>query len=330
MKRSYYIFSAGTLKRKDNTLELYKEDGEHTTIPIERVDDLYIFSEMQLNTRLLEFLAASGICVHFFNYYEFYTGSFYPRERLVSGNLLIHQVQHYEDNAKRLEIAKAIIDAASFNIHRNLRYYNERGRDFDEAIKQIESLRREISSCESTEMLMGVEGNIRKRYYGTWKDIFIQDVEFEKRVKRPPDNMVNSLISFLNSMVYTRVLSEIYKTQLNPAISYLHEPGEKRFSLSLDIAEVFKPLLAERLIFSLINKNIVTEDDFEKDLNYLKMKPAVLKEVVKQFDDRLNKTIKHRQLNKDVSYRYLMRLELYKLIKHLLGEKSYEGFKIWW
>jgi len=330
MKRSYYIFSSGTLKRKDNTLELYKEDGEHTTIPIERVDDLYIFSEMQLNTRLLEFLAASGICVHFFNYYEFYTGSFYPRERLVSGNLLIHQVQHYEDNAKRLEIAKAIIDAASFNIHRNLRYYNERGRDFDEAIKQIESLRREISSCESTEMLMGVEGNIRKRYYGTWKDIFIQDVEFEKRVKRPPDNMVNSLISFLNSMVYTRVLSEIYKTQLNPAISYLHEPGEKRFSLSLDIAEVFKPLLAERLIFSLINKNIVTEDDFEKDLNYLKMKPAVLKEVVKQFDDRLNKTIKHRQLNKDVSYRYLMRLELYKLIKHLLGEKSYEGFKIWW
>jgi CRISPR-associated protein Cas1 len=330
MKRSYYIFSAGTLKRKDNTLELYKEDGEHTTIPIERVDDLYIFSEMQLNTRLLEFLAASGVCVHFFNYYEFYTGSFYPRERLVSGKLLIRQVQFYEDNSKRLEIAKAFIDAASFNIHRNLRYYNERGREFEEVIKQIESLRREISSCESVERLMGVEGNIRKRYYETWKDIFIKDVEFKKRVKRPPDNMVNSMISFLNSLVYTRVLSEIYKTQLNPAISYLHEPGEKRFSLSLDIAEIFKPLLAERLIFSLINKNIVTEDDFEQDLNYLKMKPAALKEVVKQFDDRLNKTIKHRELNKDVSYRYLMRLELYKLIKHLLGEKTYEGFKIWW
>lgn len=330
MKRSYYIFSSGALKRKDNTLELYKEDGKHTTIPIERVDDLYIFSEMQFNTRLIEFLAASGVCVHFFNYYEFYTGSFYPRERLVSGKLLINQVRYYEDKARRLEIAKAIIDAASFNIHRNLRYYNERGREFDEVIKEIESLRRKIHSCENTEMLMGVEGNIRKRYYGAWKDIFIKDVEFEKRVKRPPDNMVNSLISFLNSMVYTRVLSEIYKTQLNPVISYLHEPGEKRFSLSLDIAEIFKPLLAERLIFSLINKNIITENDFEKDLNYLKMKPAALKEVVKQFDDRLSQTIKHRELKKDVSYRYLIRLELYKLIKHLLGEKIYQGFKIWW
>lgn len=330
MKRSYYIFSPGALKRKDNTLELYKEDGEHTTIPIERIDDLYIFSEMQLNTRLLEFLTANGVCIHFFNHYEFYTGSYYPRETLVSGKLLIQQVRHYEDSSKRLEIAKAIIDAASYNIHRNLRYYNGRGREFDEVISQIESLRRDISSCDSTEMLMGIEGNIRKRYYEAWKDIFVKDVEFEKRVKRPPDNMVNSLISFLNSLVYTRVLSEIYKTQLNPTVSYLHEPGEKRFSLSLDIAEIFKPLLAERLIFSLINKGIVTEDGFEKDLNYLKMKPATLKDVVKQFDERISTTIRHRELNKDVSYRYLMRLELYKLIKHVLGEKTYEGFKIWW
>jgi CRISPR-associated protein Cas1 len=330
VKRTYYIFSPGSLKRKDNTLELYKEDGEHSTIPIERVDDLYVFSEMNINTRLLEFLTANGICVHFFNYYEFYTGSYYPRETLVSGDLLVRQVRHYDDNAKRLEIAKAIIDAASYNIHRNLRYYNQRGRDFDEAIACIESLRREISECNSLEMLMGIEGNIRKRYYSKWSDIFTKDVEFEKRVKRPPDNMVNSLLSFLNSLVYTRVLSEIYKTQLNATISYLHQPGVKRFSLSLDIAEIFKPLLAERLLFSLVNKGIVTEAGFEHDLNYLKMKPATLKEVVKQFDDRLNTTIKHRELNKDVSYRYLMRLELYKLVKHLLGEKIYEGFKIWW
>src|SRR5690554_2240307 len=126
MKRSYYIFSPGALKRKDNTLEFYKDSGEHMSLPIERVDDLYILSEMQLNTKLLEFLTTSGVCVHFFNYYGFYTGSYYPRETLVSGKLLIHQVRHYEDNTKRLEIAKAIIDAASYNIHRNLRYYKGR------------------------------------------------------------------------------------------------------------------------------------------------------------------------------------------------------------
>jgi CRISPR-associated endonuclease Cas1 len=56
-------------------------------------------------------------------------------------------------------------------------------------------------------------------------------------VRRPPDNMINALISFANSMVYTACLGEIYKTQLNPLISFLHEPGTKRFSLSLDLVE---------------------------------------------------------------------------------------------
>lgn len=70
----------------------------------------------------------------------------------------------------------------------------------------------------------------------------------------PPDNMINSLISFVNTLIYTKVLSEIYHTQLNPTISYLHEPGVRRFSLSLDIAEVFKPLIGDRLIFTVKSK----------------------------------------------------------------------------
>ncbi|HEY0222484.1 MAG TPA: CRISPR-associated endonuclease Cas1, partial [Lactovum miscens] len=90
---------------------------------------------------------------------------------------------------------------------------------------------------------MGIEGNIRESYYRTWTEIINQEVDFEKRVKRPPDNLVNTLISYFNSLVYTTCLSEIYVSQLNPTISYLHSAGERRFSLSLDLAEVFKPLL---------------------------------------------------------------------------------------
>ncbi len=96
---------------------------------------------------------------------------------------------------------------------------------------------------------MGIEGNIRRRYYAAWNVIVNQEIQFEKRVMHPPDNIINSLISFVNTLIYAKVLSEIYHTQLNPTISYLHEPGA-RFSLSLDIAEVFKPLIGDRLIFS--------------------------------------------------------------------------------
>ena len=159
---------------------------------------------------------------------------------------------------------------------------------------------------------------------------FNQEINFEKRVKRPPDNMINSLISFCNSIVYTTVLSEIYHTQLTPLVSYLHEPSERRFSLSLDIAEIFKPLIADRLIFTVLNKNMINEDDFEKELNYVYIKDRARKVIIEEFDKRLETTIKHRTLGREVSYRYLIRLELYKLVKHLTGEKEYEGFRIWW
>lgn len=142
--------------------------------------------------------------------------------------------------------------------------------------------------------------------------------------------MINSLLSFANSLVYTTALSEIYKTQLNPTISYLHEPGTRRYSLSLDLAEIFKPLLAERMIFSLLNKNMISENDFDKESNFLYLKNSARKVILEEYDKRLQRTIRHKELNKDVSYRYLFRLECYKLIKHITGEKEYEGFKIWW
>ena len=232
---------------------------------------------------------------------------------------------------KRLKIARAFIDAASYNIHRNLIYYKNRGKNLDEYIKEIEFFRRELNKSENVKELMGIEGNIRKVYYSCWKIIINQDIEFEKRIKNPPDNAINSLISYVNTIIYTRVLSEIYKTQLNPTISYLHEPAERRFSLCLDIAEIFKLIIGDRLIFSMLNKKQITEKDFEKNLNYLYIKDKARKEITKEIDKRLQTTVKHKTLGREVTYEYLIRLEIYKLIKYILGDaEKYEGFKMWW
>ena len=89
----------------------------------------------------------------------------------------------------------------------------------------------ELNKAQDASEIMGIEGNIRKVYYSAWSKIINQQIDFEKRVKRPPDNMINTLISFINTLSYTTCLSEIYKTQLNPTISYLHSPGDRRFSL---------------------------------------------------------------------------------------------------
>ena len=330
MGQSFYVYNNGDLRRKDNTLQFTSAEGEKKDIPIERIDDIYVMSEMTFNTIFLSYISQYGIPIHFFNYYNFYTGSFYPKEKLLAGQLLVKQVEHYTDHGKRIVLARKFIEAAADNIYRNLRYYNGRSKDVSVYMSEVDDLRKKIPVSQSVEELMGIEGNIRKQYYAAWNVIVDQEIHFEKRVMHPPDNMINSLIYYVTSMIYTKVLSEIYHTQLNPTISYLHEPGARRFSLCLDHSEVFKPLIGDRLIFSLLNRKQITEDSFTKELNFLHLKKEASATITRELEERLKKTIMHRELGRQVSYQYLMRLEAYKLIKHLIGEKEYEGFKIWW
>lgn len=330
MGESFYILKNGEIKRKDNNIVIVTSEGDKRNIKSEVTDDIYIFGEMKLNTKLLNFLSQQKINMHIFNYYGFYSGSFYPKESNISGYLLVNQVRKYDNFDERIRIAKEILNSASHNIYRNLRYYNGRGVQLNKPMNEINSLINRLNFANNINELMGIEGNIRKLYYSTWNSIIKQDIEFEKRVKRPPNNMINSLISFLNSLVYTTVLTEIYKTQLNPTISFLHEPGIKRFSLCLDIAEIFKPLIAERMIFSLLNKGQITEQDFEKESNYLYLKETGRKKILIEYDSRLKRTIYHKEIEREVTYRYLIRLECYKLIKDIIGEKEYKGFKLWW
>lgn len=321
----YYIFSNGELKRKDNNI--YFNDR---ALKIEMTSDIYLFGEVSLNTKCLNFLGQNKKAVHFFNYYGFYTGSFYPKESNVSGKLLVKQVEYFQDREKRVELAREIIKSASDNIFRNLRYYNGRGKDLKNEMEIIKSYQLELNKVQEVNEIMGIEGNIRKVYYSAWSKITNQEIDFEKRVKRPPDNMINTLISFINTLIYTTCLSEIYKTQLNPTISYLHSPGDRRFSLCLDITEIFKPLIVDRMIFSLLNKNMISEDDFAKESNFYYLKDKGRKKILEEYDKKLKQVITHKELKREVSYQSLIRLECYKLIKHLLGDKKFDGFKMWW
>jgi CRISPR-associated protein Cas1 len=303
---------------------------ERRAIPVEDVDALWVFGELDLNARVLVFLSQHKVPVHFFNYYGFYAGSYYPREYLHAGYLVVRQVSHYSNKRLRLVIAKEFIQAAMHNIMRNLRYYGTRGADLQSETEGVQAEMLRLETVKDVEELMGCEGRARAAYYKAFSRILRNDVEFTKRVRRPPDNIVNALISFTNGLVYASALSQIYRTQLDPTISFLHEPGARRFSLALDLAEVFKPILADRLIFKLLNNRQLNERDFAQDLNCCYLKESGRKIVLKEWDARLKTTIEHRRLKRKVSYERLIRLECYKLIKHLTDVEPYAGFRAWW
>ena len=339
MKKTYYLFNSGSLERKDNTLKFTpivtdgngenERKGQPRYLPVEQISEFYVFGSLSANSSLYNFLGQNDIAVHFFDYYENYTGSFMPHDFLLSGKMILAQTTHYQNKKKRILIAQKFIEGAAYNMLKNLKYYNNRGRDADDIIIQINEYVKSIPEVSDIDQLMGIEGNIRIRYYEAF-DLILNDFEMGNRTKQPPGNEVNALISFGNMICYSQCLRAIHQTQLNPTISYLHSPGDRRYSLSLDISEIFKPLLVDRVIFKVLNKKEIQEKHFDKKLNRCLLNPSGKKIFVKAFEDRLNETIKHRSLNRSVSYKHLIKLECYKLAKHLLNIEEYKPFKMWW
>ena len=330
--RNYYVLSNGRIQREDNTVYVVNAEGKKRPLPVEDIDTFFVYGEVDINTKLLNFLAQHKIVLHVFNYYGYYSGSWYPREYLHSGFLLVHQVNHYTDTAKRTFLARELVAAAAHSLRCNLAYYERRKgggekeesseppgeivsggeaktetetetekvateaavdaaillSDLGEATEEdpfeysaafvtndslvvikttLESLSSLLPAQKEVKQIMGIEGKMRERYYAAWGHILSGEWDFSRRVKRPPDNEVNALISFGNSFLYGVCLSEIYRTQLTPTISYLHEPGARRFSLALDLSEIFKPLLVDRTIFTLLNKGQLKDSHFDKTMD---------------------------------------------------------------
>jgi CRISPR-associated protein Cas1 len=330
MKRTIYIFSDGEIKRKENTLYFETEEGKKY-IPVENTSEIFVFGEVTLNKRLLEFLTENEIIMHFFNHYGYYIGSFYPREHLNSGYMILKQAEHYLDVEKRIDLARRFVYGGVENIKKVLAYYQNRGKELSGIIEKINSLSESINSCRSTEELMAIEGNIREQYYYAF-DVILDNEHFifEERTRRPPRNRLNALISFANSILYTVCLSEIYHTHLDPRIGFLHATNFRRFSLNLDVAEVFKPIIADRVIFTLVNKGMIKPQHFEQKLDGIVLNEKGREVFIREMDERLKSTFEHKGLGRHVSYRMLIRLELYKIEKHLMGDEEYKPFITGW
>ena len=154
MKKAYYLFNPGRMSRHDNTLKFTPVDekgveGEPRHIPLEGVDNLYCFGSLDANSALYNFLGQNGVGVHFFDYYEHYTGSFQPKEYLLAGKVHVEQARTYLTPAKRLHLARGLVDGASFNMTKNLRYYQNRGKALEPQIETIERYRADLDKARS-------------------------------------------------------------------------------------------------------------------------------------------------------------------------------------
>ncbi|MGL5256709.1 MAG: type I-B CRISPR-associated endonuclease Cas1b [Proteocatella sp.] len=328
MGSTKYITSMGELTRKDNSI-CFRNNDKNTYIPVEGTKEIYCLNEIAINTKLLDFLSRNNIIVHFFNYYEGYSGTFYPKEKYNSGKLVIKQSDFFKQN--RLYVAKQIVNGTGENIHETLyHYYKHDKKEVKDTLDWIkEEFKKSVENAESVSELMSYEGDLWRRFYGDFKFILPEDFTMNKRVKRPPDNPINALISFGNSLLYTKTISGIYKTHLDQRISFLHEPSEGRFSLSLDISEVFKPVIVYKTIFDLVNnRRLQVEKHFDKNVNYCLLNEQGRNIFIQAFEERLESVFVHKKLNRKVTYKTAIKLDCYKLIKCIMENKEFKPFSI--
>lgn len=363
MSDFFYILKNGKLIRKDNTIYFVSEKNQDNksncfktenpddsggeteldlenisdkpeyikkALPVEKIDAIFAYGRISLSSGVISFFSKKQIPVHFFGYYGHYESTLLPKEALLSGYMHINQASHFTDKKKRLLLARRFVEGSAGNILKNLEYYTNQGKALGDRMGHIKSVLDEIGSCRNISELMAMEGNIRSTYYSTFNEIIDGAFEFEGRSKRPPQNPLNAMISFGNSLVYTATINAIYHTQLDQTISFLHEPSERRFSLSLDVSEIFKPLFVDRTIFKLVNKGMIQESDFDKSIGSCIMNDNGKRKFLAAFDEKMNTTIKHRTLKRNVSYKRLIYLECLKVAKHVAGLKKYEPFIIWW
>lgn len=328
MGSTKYIMSMGELTRKDNSL-CFRKDGKNVYIPVENTKEIFCLNEVSINTKLLDFLAQNNIIIHFYNYYGGYSGTYYPRDHYLSGKLLVKQVLKYEND--RMSVARAIVKGIGLNVYEVLYHYYKHGKkEVKETTDWIKSdFIRLVEQSKDVKELMAYEGEVWMRFYADFKYFLPEDFVMNKRVKRPPDSPINALVSFGNTLLYTKTISAIYQTHLDQRISFLHEPSEGRFSLSLDLSEVFKPVIVFRTIFDLVNNHrLQVEKHFEKNVNYCILNEEGRKIFVKAFEERMESVFEHSRLKRKVTYRTALKLDCYKLIKNILEDKEFVPFSL--
>ncbi len=322
------ILSDGILRQRDFSL-MFESDNSSTDIPVNTTNVINIYSDVVFDTGFLKKAMNKGITVNVFARNNKLVGSFCPNSPLKSSRVTHEQLMAYHDPLHRLELARAFVLGSIHNLRLNIRYYNkqEPAALYNTALRKIDKLYKEIKLCESYDDLLILEAQVRREYYACF-DSFIgaEGFAFERRTRRPPHNEINAMLSFGNTVLYNLLATELYRSPLDVRLGFLHATGRRFESLNLDIAEIFKPLVVDRVVFSLVNRKMIRPEHFrqEKDGGVYLTGEGVrvfLQAVYDKLDTVV--TVKDKKMN----YNRIIAEEVQKLVRHFRNNEKYIPFK---
>lgn len=328
----YHIVSDGILRKKDYTL-FFENEKLYQHMPIQSVNAINVYSDVYFTSEFFKEIAQHNVPLHLYDRNRRYIGTFSNSNIHSGGNIVLAQCQAYLDNDTRLTFARSIVIATMNNIKANINYYKKsiHKDGYHHIINRICQIIDNIENVNDINLLMTKEANIRYDYYALFDQIIKnKNFIYDKRSRRPPRNAVNSIISFGNTLLYNYMATAINKRFLDIRISYLHSAKKPRYNLNLDLSEMFKPLIVDRLNFKLINKRML-----DVKLHFEQSGGGVFlnEEGRRVYLDNFTKSMLNRYQDKRghyVNYTKLIDMELDNFKRAVLSPKTktYQAFKI--
>jgi len=324
LNRVLYVDEQGAYIRKSmEKIVVAKEGKKLLEIPIVNLDEIVLVGNVNYSSQLLKLLLKKNIRVSYITTYGHYEGSFQP-ELSKNSKLRILQFRKFIDDKFKLDISKRFVKGKISNMRTLLLRYNQTL--FDEDINKVTvSLKKnleELEEVKTSNEILGLEGISTRNYFSAFNKIFKTTYEFnfEKRKRRPPTDPINSLLSLGYTLLLKDMIGALYIAGLDPYIGYFHVAKYGRPSLALDLMEEFRPIIADSVALTLINKEILKPDDFKYKLDGCYLKENARSKFYNQYEQRKRERIKHPIFRYILPYFRIFELQARFLAKVLTGE----------
>jgi CRISP-associated protein Cas1 len=300
-----------------------------TRLPLHNLENIVCFSWQGASPALMGACAERNIGLSFLTPNGRFQARVTGRAR---GNVLLRKRQ-YEISEKAADsqpIAASFLMGKIYNsrkvIERAIRDHSMLvdGTSLTNASNFLRETLKAIPSCHSVGDLMGFEGSAAKIYFGVFDHLILQQREeffFKERSRRPPLDNMNSLLSFLYTLLANDVTSALEVVGLDPYVGFLHQDRPGRPSLALDLMEELRPVFGDRLALSLVNRKQITAKGFtQKESGGILMDDDTRKAVLTAWQERKKEEIVHPYLKERIPFGLIPHVQAMLLARYLRGD----------
>ena len=321
MATLYLNEQQAVVKKRDQYLIVQYPDKRKVEVPLINVSQVVVSGDVTLTTPALHTLLEHGIEVCFLSFYGQFRGRLSPP---VAKNAFLRRDQYrvHTNLPVALQAAQACVTGKLENMRTMLLRANRTLQD-DEVTKATVMLRNAINQVPGTSTvgsLLGVEGNGSAAYFGVFRKLLRDPMNFVRRRRRPPTDPINAMLSLGYTLLAHQVAGAIQVVGLDPYVGFLHQPRHGRPVLALDLMEEFRPILVDSVVLNIVNHRILSMKDFHEELGVVLLKPEARKTFYTKFEERLQEELRHPHFEYRTSYRRCIELQVRLLGKWLSGE----------